>query len=238
MSNCQLSQLNEDLTVLEVHQTKAHQKTVVVSDNDPMMRLGITTVLKSNDYVVVGEADNLQDVIVLVIRERPSLLVLDLKILGATPGFKHIKLLRDIADDVAVVVTNTSYHDAIVRYLYTLGVGGYWQKGEGNIDNFIGQVNGATVPMEKPSLLDNRTSYERTPYEILTEREIDVFSLVTSGKSYKEIGDLKGLAPTTVSNVVSKIKQKLNVDMKDFGWLAREYGLCVNTHIARYSDRL
>lgn len=57
---------------------KSEKYSVIVVDDDSMMREMLKFILRSEDYPVIGEASNGQDAIVLCAKKKPGLVLLDI----------------------------------------------------------------------------------------------------------------------------------------------------------------
>ena len=57
---------------------KSEKHSVMVVDDDNMMREMLKFILRSEDYLAIGEASNGQDAIALCARHKPGLVLLDI----------------------------------------------------------------------------------------------------------------------------------------------------------------
>lgn len=71
---------------------KPEKPSVVVVDDDGMMREMLKLILRNEDYPVIGEASNGQDAIALCARLKPGLVLLDINM----PKMDGLQALREI----------------------------------------------------------------------------------------------------------------------------------------------
>jgi two-component system, response regulator PdtaR len=85
---------------------RAGQRTVVVAEDEPLIRLDIVEMLRDNDFVVVGEAGDGEEAIRLAEQHRPDLVVMDIKM----PILDGISAAERIAGSrIAPVVLLTAF---------------------------------------------------------------------------------------------------------------------------------
>ncbi len=71
---------------------KSGKHSVIVVDDDSMMREMLKFILRSEDYPVIGEASNGQDAIVLCAKKKPGLVLLDINM----PKMDGLQALEEI----------------------------------------------------------------------------------------------------------------------------------------------
>lgn len=125
------------------------------------------------------------------------------------------------------------YDDSsIVKRAMLVGASGYISKSE-TPEDFIKAVKavaaGQTYLMHQTAIELASLEYEgksRHPVKVLTTREFSIFFLVAKGYSRHQIADEINIAPKTVSNYITLIKQKLNIYSNyDFVVTAQEFDI-------------
>jgi len=208
---------------------------VVVADDHPMVRYGITAVLSAATTVeLVGEAENGTELLERVAETTPDVVLTDLSMPGLD-GITATARLRDSHPDLPVLVLTMHEDDEQVFAALRAGARGYLVKGTdgeslvraieavaagqavygqavaGRIIDFFTGVSGAAAPSAFPSL---------------TGRERDVLDLMASGLRNRAIAEQLGLSEKTVRNHTSAILLKLQVPDRTAAALkAREAGL-------------
>ena len=194
---------------------------VVLVDDQPMIRAGLTMVLSAApDLEVVGELDNGDDIVEHVARMRPDVVCMDVRMPG-TDGIEATKQLVAAAGPPVCVLTPFGEPDVLwaaveagaagfelksatpenlVEAIRTVAAGGSW------ID---GSLLGHLLDVFRSSVLPHRETVPVT--DVLTDRELDVLRLMARGASNREIAEELYLATTTVKTHVGAIFTKLGV---------------------------
>lgn len=103
---------------------KSEKHSVIVVDDDNMMREMLKFILRSEDYPVIGEASNGQDAIALCAKKKPGLVLLDIN-MPKMDGLQALKEIRKISPaTVALMVSAESTMDK-VREAILIGAGGF-----------------------------------------------------------------------------------------------------------------
>lgn len=187
---------------------------IVIADNHPLVRCGIRETLRGADEItLVGEASRGDEVQRLCRELQPDVLLLDLQMPGAT-ATETIKCVQEACRATRVIIL-TAYDDAVyVRGMLAAGAMGYVLKDE------VAEV----VLTAVRSVMQGGTWFSRRVLEVLatespstehlTEREHDVFALLATGSSNKEIARHLHISEHTVESHVSHILHKLNVESR------------------------
>ena len=84
---------------------KASKTTVIVVDDDSMMREMLKLILRSESYSVVGEASNGQDAIALCERLAPTLVLLDIN-MPKMDGLQALDEIRKTSPQTMVIMVS------------------------------------------------------------------------------------------------------------------------------------
>ena len=193
--------------------------SVVVADDHPVVRAGLTALLSSlADVEVVGVAANGHAALRETRAKRPDVAVLDLQM----PGLDGLAATREITravPTVAVLVLTMFNDDESVFAAMRAGARGYIVKGaeQDEIARAIRAVAAgeaifsAGVAKRVLRFLSGPPVVVNEPFPQLTGRERDTLDLLASGLSNAAIADRLRLAPKTVANNLSSIFAKLQV---------------------------
>jgi len=195
---------------------------VVVVDDEALVRSGFELILgAASDIQVVAAVDG--DVAVDTIRrERPDVVLLDIRM----PGRSGLDILADLRHDdlrpVIGILTTFDTDEYIARALHD-GASGFLVKDTAP-EHLAAMVRtlaaGGVVlsPQVSRTLVDG---YTGTPdrdavrrIALLTDRERDVLSRLPTGESNAEIGRRLHLSGATVKDHVSAILSKLSVSTR------------------------
>lgn len=190
---------------------------VLLVDDHPLVRAGIRSLLESaSDIVVVAEADNGHNVLPLVKKYFPQVLLLDMEL----PGMNGLEIARHIQQEnlpVQILALSAYDDEQYVRGLHTLSIYGYITKEETPeviIDAVRGVASGERDRISRKvlgqlsSFSNKRGEYERMG---LTRREIEVLKITATGKTNQEIGLELGISEKTVEKHLETIFNKLGV---------------------------
>jgi DNA-binding NarL/FixJ family response regulator len=212
--------------------------TVLIADDQALVRGGFKVLVDSApDLRVVGEAANGAEAVDLAIRERPDVVLMDIRM----PGMDGLEATRRItADDrlpdTRVLIITTFDLDEYVYGALRAGASGFLLKDTPPEDLLAGvRIIAAGDALLAPSVTRQliaefaaRPDAERsTPAELerLTERELEVLTQIARGLSNAEIAEELYVSVATAKTHVSRIMSKLNArDRAQLVVLAYEAG--------------
>ena len=188
---------------------------ILIVDDHVVVREGIRRLLLDLRDVELCEAASEQEALVVLKRERPDLVVLDLNL----PGAGGLELLRRMLKDngkVRVVVFSMHAEPLYAARALQMGARGYVSKGAGagELVTAIDRVaeGGRYVESGIADELAFGRQVTDDPMRQLTLRETEILRLLGIGKSLGEIATATGVSYKTVANACSKIKSKLGVE--------------------------
>jgi DNA-binding NarL/FixJ family response regulator len=210
---------------------------VVVVDDEPMVCAHLRTILGSApDIEVVDEAHDGAAGVTAVVRNRPDVVLMDLR-MPVLDGIAAIEQIVRLPDPPVVVVLTTFDADQYVLRALRAGAAGFLVKSTPPED-LIGLVRvaaeGHTVlsPAAARRLIaasaDNQPAAERARKLTgsLTEREVEVLTCLGEGLSNAQIAARLFLSEATVKGYVSRMLVKLGLDNRtQAGLLAHDAGL-------------
>jgi len=210
---------------------------VVVVDDEPMVCAHLRTILGSADDIeVVGEAYDGAAGVEAVVRNRPDVVLMDLRMPGVD-GLTAIERIGKLADPPAVVVLTTFDADQYVLQALRAGAVGFLVKSTPPED-LIGLVRvaaeGHTVlsPIAARRLVaasaDSQPARDRARKLVgtLTERETEVLACLGEGMSNAQIAARLYLSEATIKGYVSRMLDKLGcANRTQAGLLAHDAGL-------------
>lgn len=186
-----------------------------------MFRYGVAAVLASAPEIeLVGEAADGAELIALVERERPDVVLTDLAMPGMD-GAAACRRLGQAHPDIGVLILTMHADDDSIVAAMRAGARGYVLKGADKAELVRailaiadGQaVYGAPVARRIADFFREgaTTGAPATPFPDLTPREREVLTLLADGARNSEIARKLGMTEKTVRNHVSAILTKLQV---------------------------
>lgn len=210
---------------------------VVIADDHALIRGGLAGMLGAQeDLEVVGEAADGAEAVDLVLRARPDVVVMDIRM----PGMDGIAATRRLADHglaAGVLVLTTFDLDEYVYEALRAGAGGFLLKDASparlaDAVRTIAAGEALFAPSVTRRLVERFVS--RAPagdglppgFAELTAREVEVARLIARGRSNGEIAAGLFLSEATVKTHVGRVMAKLGVrDRVGVVVLAYESGL-------------
>jgi len=194
---------------------------VLLAENHTMVRKGLKSLIEKETTIkVVGEANNGQEVLQLVEKVHPHVIVMDIS-MPILNGIDTTMKIKKQSPNINILML--SRHDAPEYIFHALkaGASGYLvkksapseliiaiqsiYKGESYLSSCVSKV-----------LIDNYTKTVETlsrikKKEVLSDREIAVLKLLLKGNSTKELAKLLYISVNTVATHRRNIMKKLNV---------------------------
>ena len=210
---------------------------VVVVDDEPMVCAHLRTILGSaDDLEVVAEAHDGAAAVEAVRRDRPDVVLMDLRMPGVD-GLTAIERISSLHDPPAVVALTTFDADQYVLRALRAGAAGFLVKStppEDLIRLVRVAADGNTVlsPAAARRLVaasaDQQSARQRAQelVESLTEREAEVLACLGEGLSNAQIAARLYLSEATVKSYVSRMLDKLGcANRTQAGLLAHDAGI-------------
>ncbi len=196
--------------------------TVVIADDQPMVRAGLRSLLEGESGIeVVAEAVDGEQAVAAVRRHRPDVVLMDIRMPGMD-GLTATESLRRRAQPPEVIVLTTFDTDAHVLRAMRAGASGFLLKHTPpeQIALAVRRV-AAGEPMLSPEVLRRMMTYvaaagadpgrdrARAALARLSPGEREVALLVAQGRTNQEIGTALRMSTATVKAYVSRILTKL-----------------------------
>jgi DNA-binding NarL/FixJ family response regulator len=199
--------------------------TVVLVDDEPLIRVALAQALADGGIELVGEAETAVEALELVVDVRPDVVLMDLQLPGMS-GVQAIELLGRLAPTSRVLVLTRSEQNRVVEAIVA-GARGYILK-SARVETIISAVKataaGESVLSSKiAGKLLQRIRELDIPVKsssvaavairtALTDRELEILKQLASGKSNHEIARDLSVSPNTVANHVAGILAKLHLE--------------------------
>lgn len=194
---------------------------IMIADDHQIVREGLKQLLNDQeDMEVVGEAQDGRETLLKAKSLRPDVLLLDVT-MPKLNGLEAIGLIKEAVPDVRIVVFSMHKKEAYARQALAAGALGYVLKASPSSEILAAvravfsreyflshEINAEIIDAY---LETRKTSAPVHRYDLLSEREQQVFRLVVEGNSTKEIADILCVSPKTVEKHRSNLMKKLGV---------------------------
>jgi two-component system response regulator NreC len=194
---------------------------ILLADDHTVVRQGLRKILEAKPHwEVVAEAADGREAVKQAEDVKPDIAIVDV----AMPLLNGIEAVRQIArkaPGTRVLVLSMHNDEAYVTQMLRAGAAGYLLKDSADVDllqaveavasgkSFFSPAIARVIADDYVRQLEDRGASDR--YELLSEREREIFQLIAEGKTNKEIAALLFLSPSTVDTHRSRIMEKLDV---------------------------
>ncbi|MFG3495147.1 response regulator [Streptomyces sp. NPDC047928] len=217
---------------------------VIVADDNPVVRAGLTVLLSGReDIEVVAEASDGREAYEAAVRHRPDVVLLDVRM----PGLDGLSALPHLVGLAPVLMTTYSQESDIVHEALRRGAGGYLVHGEFTADQLVAAVRDvrqgrahfthtasnallasvreqsiASATPTGPPTVARPEQFVESPsltqadvgHSLLSQREVEVMDLIASGMTNQQIAATCFISQKTVKNHINRIFAKLNAESR------------------------
>jgi DNA-binding NarL/FixJ family response regulator len=200
-------------------QTKEKKTQVLIVDDHPIVRDGLTTIINhEQDLNVCGQADDAPEALKTIDELKPDVVIVDIS-LKSSNGIELTKSIKAEHPKLPVIVL--SLHDEYVyaeRSIFA-GAKAYLMKDAAseNIIKAIRTVLSGEIyvsdEISKKFLhkIGDKAGMTKTPIESLSSREFEIFRLIGEGFKASQIAKQLHLSTKTIETYRLRIKEKLNL---------------------------
>ncbi len=203
---------------------------IIIADDHQIVRRGLRmTIDAEKDMKVLDEAVNGAQVLQLIKKHMPDVVLMDLQ-MPEMDGVQALTKLRLEFPELPVLILTSFTDDAHIYAALRAGASGFLLKEMGG-DELVEALRGAAKgkPQLHPEIakrLMARAPLPDDPFEKLTVREREILKLLGRGMSNKEIASTLTLTEMTVKGYVSDVLMKLGVgDRTQAALMAVRFGL-------------
>lgn len=198
---------------------------VLIADDQELIRQSLQIVLGIREEIsVIGTAGNGNEVIRLVQKEKPDVILMDVR-MPEMDGVQCTRMIKERYPQIKIIILTTFDDDEFVFSALKYGASGYLLKGISmdELEKAIRTVHqgGAMInPGIASKVVELFSEMAQSNYDImieaenvdeLTDGEWEIIKLIGRGMSNKEIARAISLSEGTVRNYLSSILNKLNL---------------------------
>ena len=205
--------------------------SVFIIDDHPVIRHGVSSVLKKKDYLeVIGEAKDAPTALKKLKTLNPDVIILDITLEGLS-GIDLIPRIKERIENVAIVIYTMHMEPNQIHRAIKAGAMGYILKSDeiSDLTTATKDVTEGHLCLSRnlpPEVLENLRSgrNDNNTLSILTTREYEVANLIVQGMNPDEIGTHLFISPKTVRVHRTNIMHKLSCNR------VNELLLCLAKH--------
>ena len=191
-------------------------KVVIVDDHD-LVRQGIRKLLEEvNDITVVGEADSGEAAFDVVSKKKPDVVLMDVRMPGMG-GMEATSKLMHTFPTIKILAVTSCEEEPLPSRILQAGAAGYLTKGASKEEMvravraiYAGQRYISPEVAQKLAL-SKFVGPNESPFDSLSERELQVTLMITSGVKVTDISEKLHLSTKTINSYRYRIFEKVGV---------------------------
>lgn len=190
---------------------------VLIVDDHDLVRAGINHMLSQAEGInVLGEASTGETAVQMTRELSPDVVLMDVKMPGIG-GLEATRKLLRISPNVKVLVVTVCDDDLFPSRLLQAGAVGYLTKGA-SMDEMLQAIRTVftgqryiSPEVAKQLAFKHLVNDNESPFDALSERELQVMLMITEGMKVQDIAEKLHLSPKTVNSYRYRIFEKLTV---------------------------
>ncbi|HYE82784.1 MAG TPA: response regulator transcription factor [Clostridia bacterium] len=199
---------------------------LMLVDDHPLFLEGLQYLLETYGIAVSGVAKDGREALIKARTLKPDIILMDIA-MPRCSGIDALRLIKAEMPDIKIVMLTTSAEDEDIFEAVKYGASGYLLKNTNvrELVDMLSAIENNEVPLlpglaarllkefRKRGIDRNKPQQEQEEHtaEQLTERQLEVLEMVARGRTYKEAGEVLGLAERTVKYHMGRILEQLHL---------------------------
>jgi DNA-binding NarL/FixJ family response regulator len=197
---------------------------LIIVDDHPMVVEGIRITLMDVEQIEITEtAGDAEELFEILKRDHlPDIILLDIT-LPTLSGIEITEILSEKYPSIKVIILSANLDEESIRGAIRAGAKGYLPKNSRRSElieainevyhgeDFLGERISSNIIKHYLKQAKSGESFFSKPKDDLSEREIEIVRLLSSGLSYKEIADKLFISSRTVESHKNNIMTKLDL---------------------------
>lgn len=204
----------------------------MIVDDHTLVRMGIRRLLEDlADMEVVAEADSGEAALSLVKLHQPDVILLDMKMPGID-GWEVTRRITKSHPQVKVIVVTAMCAEPFPSRILQLGAMGYLTKESGAeemacaIRRVVKGEKYLSAEIAQKMAINSLQASQESPFESLSEREMQVMLMITSGMTVQDIADRLFLSTKTINGYRYRMFEKFAIKNDvELTYLAIKHGV-------------
>ena len=190
---------------------------VLIVDDHALVRMGIRRLLDDlPDMQVVAEAENGETALTLVKLHKPDVVLLDMKMPGID-GWEVTRRLKKSNPLVKIIAVTAMSTEPLPSRVLQLGAMGYLTK-ESGAEEMAAAIRKVykgerylSAEIAQKMAINSLQAPQDSPFDLLSEREMQVMLMITSGMNVQDISDRLFLSSKTINGYRYRMFEKLAI---------------------------
>lgn len=204
----------------------------MIVDDHALVRMGIRRLLEDlPDMEVVAEADSGETALSLVKSHQPHVILLDMKMPGID-GWEVTRRLTKSHPQVKVIAVTAMCAEPFPSRVLQLGAMGYLTKESGAeemasaIRKVVKGEKYLSAEIAQKMAINSLQATQGSPFDSLSEREMQVMLMITSGMTVQDIAERLFLSTKTINGYRYRMFEKLGIKNDvELTYLAIKHGV-------------
>ncbi len=195
---------------------------ILIADDHAIVRTGLSMLIGTQtDMIVVGTAADGKEAFEKALECKPDIVLMDLSMPPGENGLSACQRLKEAAPDIDILILTMHDDEEYLFRVLQAGASGYVLKSAPDMEllsalRTVSQGAAYLYPSATKSLISEflqrvKKGEDADSYQILTERERGILSLIAKGYSNKEIAEQVVLSVKTVETHKAHIMEKLQL---------------------------
>lgn len=190
---------------------------VLIVDDHALVRMGIRRLLDDlPDMEVVAEAENGEQALTLVKSHKPDVVLLDMKMPGID-GWEVTRRLKKSNPQIKIIAVTAMCAEPLPTRVLQLGAMGYLTK-ESGVQEMAAAIRKVakgekylSAEIAQKMAINSLEAVDESPFDKLSEREMQVMFMITSGMEVHDIAERLFLSSKTVNGYRYRMFDKLGI---------------------------
>lgn len=218
---------------------------VLIVDDHALVRMGIRRLLDDlSDIQVVAEAESGEIALALVKKLQPDVVLLDMKMPGMD-GWEVTRRLTKSNPKIKVIAVTALSTEPLPTRVLQLGAMGYMTK-DSSADEMVSAIRKVyggerylSTEIAQKMAINSLQSAQESPFDELSEREMQVMLMITRGMTVPEISAQLFLSSKTVNGYRYRMFEKLSIKNDvELTYLAMKHRVIEQPDAASCDDNL
>jgi len=193
---------------------------VVIADDHSLIREGLKKMIStaSNEIEVIHEASNANELMEILNRQLPDIVLLDITMPGKS-GLEALKEIRNLYPNLPVLILSMHPEERFAFRALKAGAAGYFFKRSIYDDELIRAIRMIVTQKRRyisPEVADQLAQHidnSKTDqlHDNLSDREYQVLRMIASGKKVSTIARELSLSVQTIHTYRSRLKDKMKM---------------------------